>query len=421
MKTWLTYLAAAAMGLAFELVFKESAAFITCMNFMANVVLRLGIFVVFPLVLFSMTSGTASLTREKGRTSFVWLSSIFWALITSAILSIVAVLLFRIFPAAFPATSSSPATAEQAASLYQVLSSSTSTRLSAANPLSINAFLNLFKSSDCLLPIMALALILGYAIRPTSEVLRPAYITMNSLSEAMFRLAKKISRFLWIGVFFLSGVWFDTLWTDGTVFVSWKFIVLCCIVGFGVLLVFLPLLYAILTGFRRNPYRQIKRLLSAGTAGFFSVNYLFGESTLYTNCRINLGIQKSVVATALPIHSIITRGGSALVSSMCACSLIYAVNGVLPTPLQVITIALACTLASFICFVHSGYEVVFATSFALGLLKVNISGAEFAILGILPLLNGIAILFDVLLAGLGASFTACHLKADCHIREKDNV
>ncbi len=421
MKAWLTYMAAAAMGLACELVFKDSVFFVSSMNFMANLFMNLGVFVVFPLVLFSMMAGTASLTREKGKTSYVWLSSFFWALITTVLLAVVASLLFRVFPAAFPMTSSSLATAEQASTLYQALANSTSTRLSAANPITYNAFLNLFKSSDCLLPLMFLALVMGYAIRPTSEVIRPIYITMNALSEAMFRLARKISKFLWIGIFFISGMWFDTLWTDGTVFSAWRLVVLCCLVAFALLLIVLPLIYAILTGFRRNPYRQIKRLLSAGTAAFFSVNYLFCQSTLYTDCRVNLGIQKSVVSTTLPIHSIITKGGSALVSTMCACSLVYAVNGVMPTAVQTITIALACTLASFICFIHAGYEVVFATSFALSLLKVNVAGAEFAILGLLPLLNGIAIMFDIFLAGLGTSFTACHLKADCHMREKDNV
>ena len=65
MKTWLTYLAAAAMGLAFELTFKNSEFYLTVITFMADVVLKLGIFIVFPLAFFTMTSGTASLTRKK--------------------------------------------------------------------------------------------------------------------------------------------------------------------------------------------------------------------------------------------------------------------------------------------------------------------------------------------------------------------
>ena len=421
MKTWLTYLAAAAMGLAFELTFKNSEFYLTVITFMADVVLKLGIFIVFPLAFFTMTSGTASLTRKKGQNSYVWLSTILWATFTTLVLSVVASLLFRAFPAAFPSTTTTPGNAQQASELSAVLASSTLTRLSAANPLSVNAFFNFIKSSDCLLPIILISLIFGYAIRPTSEIIRPAYITLNSISEMMFRLAKKVSQLLWIGIFFISGVWFHHLWTDATVFYSWRFVVLCCIIGFSMLLVVIPLIYAIMTGFRRNPYRQLVRLISSGVASFFSVNYLFSQSTLYTDCRINLGIQKSVVSSALPLHSIITKGGSALISSMCTCSLVYAATGVVPTALQTVTLAMACTLASFICSIHAGYEVVFITTYALGLLNVNVAGAQFAIIGMLPLINGMALLFDVILAGLGTSFTACHLNADCYITPRDNI
>ena len=421
MKTWLTYLAAAAMGLAFELTFKNSGFYLSFITFMADVVLKLGIFIVFPLAFFTMTSGTASLTRKKGQNSYVWLSTILWAAFTTLVLSVVAGLLFRVFPAAFPSTTTTPGDTQQASELSAILANSTLSRLSAANPLSVNSFFNFIKSSDCLLPIILISLVFGYAIRPTSEIIRPAYITLNSISEVMFRLAKKVSQLLWIGVFFIAGVWFHHLWTDATVFYAWRFVVLCCVIGFSMLFVVIPLIYAIMTGFRRNPYRQLVRLLSSGVASFFSVNYLFSQSTLYTDCRINLGIQKSVVSTALPLHSIMTKGGSALISSMCTCALIFTANGVAPTALQTVTIAMACTLASFICSIHAGYEVVFITTYALGLLNVNVAGAQFAIIGMLPLINGMALMFDVILAGLGTSFTACHLNADCFITQRDNV
>ena len=86
-----------------------------------------------------------------------------------------------------------------------------------------------------------------------------------------------------------------------------------------------------------------------------------------------------------------------------------------------ITISFACTIVSFTCCLHAGYEVLFGTVFALRILNVDISGAELAVLGLLPLLNGIALLFDVILSGLGTSFTAFYLKADCHVRSGDTV
>ena len=421
MKTWLTYLAAAAMGLAFELTFRDSLFFVSSMNFMADVVMKLGAFIVFPLAFFTMASGTASLSRRRGRTSFVWLSTLFWALLTSLVLSLCAALVFRFLPEAFPETSTTPAAADQYNSLYSSLYSMTASKLVSANPLSFNAFLNFVKSGDCLIPVILLALVFGYALRPTTQVIRPAYITLNSISEAMFRLARLVARFLWIGIFFLSGSWFYSIFKDGSVHYSSRFLILCIVVALVVLLGALPLIFSVATSFKRNPYKQISRLISAAVASFFSVNYLFSQSTLYTDCRTNLGIQKNIVSAALPLHSVLTKGGSALVSTVCTCSLIYAINGSLPTLLQTVTVAFACTLVSFICCIHAGYEVLFCVTFALGLLDLNLSGKEFSLIGLLPLINGIALMIDTMLAGLGTSFTACHLKSDCDIVGKDTV
>ncbi len=421
MKTWLTYLAAAAMGLAFQVNFKESSFFYETMNFMANLTLKMGIFMVFPLVLVTMTAGTASLKREKGANGFVWISTICWSLLTTVLLSISAALLFKVFPIAFPSTSTSTVSAETATQLVTTLSQSTVNKLNSANPLSVNLFLNLIKTSDCLIPVIFVALILGYAMRPTTEVIRPAYMVLNSLSEVMFRLVKKISQILWIAVFFISGMWYETLWADRTIFHSWRWVVMFCIVGFGTLLIIIPLIYAIATGFKRNPYKQIRRLLSASTAAFFSVNYMFSMPTLYTDCRINLGVHKRVVATALPLHSVITKGGSAMIGTLCSCSLVLAVSGRMPTTTELITIALACTLVSYVSCLHAGYEVLFCSAMAMSLINSDYSSMAVSILGVLPMMNGIALLFDTLLAGLGTSFTAVYLNADCNIREKDIV
>ncbi|MBO6000151.1 MAG: cation:dicarboxylase symporter family transporter [Spirochaetales bacterium] len=421
MKTWLTYLAAAAMGLAFELTFRDSLFFVSSMNFMADVVMKLGAFIVFPLAFFTMAAGTASLSRRRGRTSFVWLSTIFWAILTSLVLSVCAALVFRIIPTVFPATSTTPSASNQYSALTSGLYSSTAARLVSANPLSVNAFFNFIKSSDCLLPVIFIALIFGYAVRPTTEVIRPAYITLNSISETMFRLARLVARFLWIGLFFLSGAWFYSIFKDGSVHYSWRFLILCILLALVVLFGAIPLIYSLATGFKRNPYKQIARLIPASVAAFFSVNYLFSQSALYTDCRTNLGIHKNIVSTTLPLHSVLTKGGSALVSTMCTCSLIFGITGSLPTVLQTVTVAFACTLVSFVSCLHAGYEVLFTVSFALGLLDLNLSGTEFSVIGLLPLLNGLALMIDVMLAGLGTSFTACHLKSDCDIVKEDTV
>ena len=94
----------------------------------------------------------------------------------------------------------------------------------------------------------------------------------------------------------------------------------------------------------------------------------------------------------------------------------------MPSATQTITIALACTAVSFASSLHAGYEVLFCVSCALGLIGgTNTSDDMSSLIGMLPLLNGTALLFDTMLSGLGTSFTACNLNADCNIVEKDTV
>ncbi|MCF0238598.1 MAG: dicarboxylate/amino acid:cation symporter [Sphaerochaetaceae bacterium] len=421
MKTWLSYLGAAAMGLAIQVLFKDNVAFYSIMANISAIMITLGAFIVFPMVLFTMASGTASLGKTKGENSFVWVTTIFWAIFTTLLMAAIGALAFNLFPATFPITTTVPSSTAEASALFENLASITGSKISANNPIAVNSFTNLFKSSDCFLCIIVLALVFGYAARPTTEVMRPAYQVLNSVSEVMFRLARQIAKLLWIGIFFIAGSWFAALWYDKTIFFSYRFVILLVIASAICLLVLIPFVFCLFTGFKRNPYRQILRLISAATASFFSVNYLFSQTVLYTDCRINLGIQKKVVSTALPLHSLITKGGTAMLSTLCSCSLCYTVYGSMPTITDCIAIAIACSLVSFICCLHAGYEVLFASSFAFSLMNGNFAGYEFAIVGILPVLNGLALLFDTVLSGLGTSYTAYKMKADSNIREADTV
>ena len=65
--------------------------------------------------------------------------------------------------------------------------------------------------------------------------------------------------------------------------------------------------------------------------------------------------------------------------------------------------------------------MLFCASCALGLIGADVSNGTASLIGMLPLVNGIALLFDTMLSGLGTSFTACNLNADCNIVEEDTV
>lgn len=399
MKTWITYLAATAMGLAATLLFGETAAFQQLMYVISSLLVQFGGLILFPLVFVGFTAGIASLRKDARGGTFAW-TTVLWSLCTTFLLAIVGAVIFHLLPVAFPATSSAGANTSVINSIGVGSLSKLFSGIFQQNP-----FYTLAISDGFLLPVIFLALILGYAIKPNVEVIRPAYVVINSFSEVMFRLAHIFTRIGYIFIAFFSASWFSMLWKDGTVFIAIPFMITFLVSIGVVILIILPLVYCCFTKFKKNPYRDIYRLTAPALAGLFSANIIFAGPSLIASTRHNLGAQKRISATAVPLYTIIGRGGSALIATFSVCSLLYAAMGAVPTWGVVLTVGATCALISFGSSMHLGYEVVFITVVALRMLNVNLYGAEMTLFGLLPLLNGAGILVDTLIGGLGTSAT----------------
>lgn len=399
MKTWITYLAAAAMGLAATLLFGETVAFQQLMYIISNLLVQFGGLILFPLVFVGFTAGVASLRKDAKGGVLAW-TTILWSLCTTFLLAVVGAVVFHLLPAAFPATSSAGANTAFINSIGVGSLSQVFSRIFQQNP-----FYTLAISDGFLLPMILLALILGYAIKPNVEVIRPAYVVMNSFSEVMFRIAHIFTCIGYIFIAFFSASWFSMLWQDGTIFVAIPFMITFLATVSIVILLVIPFIYSCFTKFKRNPYRDLYRLLSPALAGLFSGQIIFAGPSLIACTRHNLGAQKRVAGTAIPLYTIIGRGGSALIATVSVCSLLYAAMGGVPSWSIVLAVAAMCALVSYGSSLHLGYEVVFITVVAVRLLNINLYGAEMTLFGLLPLLNGAGILIDTLIGGLGASAT----------------
>ena len=101
MKTWSTYTVAFILGLATCLLFNPMAGVLDIFKEITSYLLSLSVFIFSPLVLFSFTSGIASLGKDKlgGRFSDRFVT---WTLLTSILLPLFAGICFLIFPVAFP-------------------------------------------------------------------------------------------------------------------------------------------------------------------------------------------------------------------------------------------------------------------------------------------------------------------------------
>ncbi|NBK24034.1 MAG: dicarboxylate/amino acid:cation symporter, partial [Spirochaetia bacterium] len=269
MKTWISYLAATALGLAATLLFGESGIFQQLMYTITALLVQLGGFVLIPLVFFGFSSGIASLRKDSKGGVFAR-TTILWSLLTTVFLVAASALVFRFFPSNFPASTTA---GTDASVLSMVAPQSLSTLFESMLP--VNPFYTLANAESFLLPVLIIALVFGYFLKPNVEVIRPAYVTMNSLSETMFRLARAFSTTGHLFVFFASSYFFSHLQSEGTIFVAERFLLMLLGSTLIVLLGLLPLLFALVTAFKVNPYKVLYRMIAPASAALFTGSIFF--------------------------------------------------------------------------------------------------------------------------------------------------
>ena len=352
----------------------------------------------------TIASGTASLRKNRlgGRTVRI---TIFWAVVTTLILSLLGVILANGIPQIFPVSSSA------GGNYTEVLNSFTSS----IDALDAGSIIGKF-----FLPLVFAAFILGAALTPSSDVIRPAYTVMNSFSEAVYRIQRTAAYFGAFYVYVAGTAFFLNIWQEKTAFVSPEPFVALALSVLLVIMVVLPLLYAIFTGFRKNPYGVVGRGLAGLLTAFLSSNIyassLMGESL----SRSNMGIQKRISSTATPLSILIARGGTAFVSTLTTVTLLKTLGAEIST-FALVILALTISGLSLVSSFFPGVEIAVVSVFAIRFLNINVYGAEAAIVALLPILNGFAVMIDVLISFMASAIVGARTKTDAKIPLKDTI
>ena len=404
METWLTYLAAFLMAGATAYTFSSSTPLLKMMSAATSFLTGVAALLFLVVSFVTIASGTASLRKNRlgGRTVRI---TIFWAVVTTLILSMLGVILANGIPQIFPVSSSA------GGNYTEVLSSFTSS----TDALDSGSIIGKF-----FLPLVFAAFILGAALTPSSDVIRPAYTVMNSFSEAVYRIQRTAAYFGAFYVYVAGTAFFLNIWQEKTAFVSPKPFVALALSVLLVIMVVLPLLYSIFTGFRKNPYGVVGRGLAGLLTAFLSSNIyassLMGESL----SRSNMGIQKRISSTATPLSILIARGGTAFVSTLTTVTLLKTLGAEIST-FALVILALTISGLSLVSSFFPGVEIAVVSVFAIRFLNINVYGAEAAIVALLPILNGFAIMIDVLISFMASAIVGARTKTDAKIPLKDTI
>jgi Na+/H+-dicarboxylate symporter len=413
MKTWIIYLVATLMGLATTLLLGQFPAYGTFIQSASNVLIQFGGFILFPIVFFTFASGIASLRKDKmgGRVAS---STIIWTILPTLLLTILGSLFFVLLPTKFPASSSAGA---GTSAVLEFIRTTLEYTKSSLNP--VNPFYTLASSQGMILPICIISFILGYFLKPNSDIIRPAYVTMNSFSEVMYRISSAFAIYGFAFVYIIVASFFMQLQTDASIFVSPRFVFTILLLANISLFGILPLIYGLLTGFKSNPYRILYRTLGAQISAFFSGSILFSTPMLYSLTRNNLGIQKRIASTTIPITSMFAKGGSAMISVFTILSLIYSATGGLPEVSIIIFIILCSFFVSLISSVFLGFGVFFITYVTMKIVGIDLANAEMSLVGILPLLSGLGAILDSYISTLCTASTSFWLETEVDVPYED--
>ena len=404
METWLTYIAALLMAGVTAFTFSFSTSLMNIMSTIASFMTGLAALLFLVTSFITISAGTASLRKDHIEKKALG-ASLLWAAVTTLCLSFLGTFLASFFPAVFPVSST-------AGGEYQeILSSFTST----IDILNAGSILSKF-----FIPVALAAVVFGLSITPSSDVIRPAYAVMNSFSEAMYRIQRTLTYFGGLYIYVTATAFFLGIWNEKTAFVAPEPFISLLIGVLIVVLVVLPLLFAIFTKFKVNPWGVVGRSSAGMITGFISSNIYVSALIGEPISRSNLGIQKRISSTSTPLAVIVSRGGTAFVSTAVVITLLTTLGAEISTSAAVaiaVTVAVLSLLSSF----SAGFEVVVVCTLLFKTLNINVYGAEAAIIALLPILNGCAILIDTLIALMTSSIIGVWTKTNVKIPLKDTI
>ena len=415
MKTWITYIAAILMGLATALLFGDAAYASGILSALSSFLVSLGTFITIPVIVFTLPSGIASLAKNRkgGRTA---LAVILWSIAAAILLSAAAAIIYAINPVQFPVTST-------AGSAPGALSNHVSYMLSASGSslYPMNAFWSIATATYFIVPVLIISWILGLAIKPSADIIRPAYTVMNSFAEVMYRVSRTYTVYGFFLAYIASASLFIDVYQEKTLFAAPGYAKLMAIVFAISVLIILPLLFGIFTRFKKNPYRILYRSAAAVIAGFATGNIVTTIPMNESIARQNNGIQKRVASSAIPFFAVIGRGGSAAMAVISILPLFQATTGSMPEAAVIAIIAGTAALISLASSAAIGTEIALITVLSLNIHGINLYGAENALIAILPLLGGFATALDAYSAALGSAVAASFIDTDTDIPYNDII
>lgn len=305
MKVWIKYLIGVALGIAAAFILPvENAAFASFLSFITELFIRFGRYIVIPL-LFT----TAIVSINKLHSSKLMTKTTLWtfAIIIVASLILTLVGLLSILIVRLPRI---PITVDVVTDVYHI-----NVKEMILSLFPTSAF-EAVKDGSFLLVSFVLAFLIGWESAAEETAFKPIFALADSLSKLFYNLSVFFTEIMSVCMVAIVCTWtvtyFDIIASGIYTPMIWMFICdLLIVIG-----VIYPLILRFLCHDPR-PYKVLYASLAPMILSFFSGDTNLVITLCNRHAKDSLGIRRRCRGFTYPLFAIFSRGGSALVSSIC--------------------------------------------------------------------------------------------------------
>jgi aerobic C4-dicarboxylate transport protein len=384
MKIWIKLLLGSLIGLALGLFLPAAAQGV--LDSVADVLLGVGRYAIFPLVFFSVGVGVSELRQEK-RLVRVYASIVKYLALAAAVLVLIGIVSVLIFP---PERVPIAVEADRALQPVSVLDG-----LRSVFPR--NLFTVLARGGEFLLPVVVLAFLLGVNLDFDRQLTRPIAQLFDSLSRIFYHLNSLVVELFGIALIVLAAAWIMRVAHAEPGTYRQILIILAvdvALVAFGV---FPGALY--LLGVK-SPYRWLYASLAPGLAGLFTGDQYLGLGVLSKHGKESLGVPRSIGSSVYAVSACLGRAGSAMVAAVSFMLVLRSYSQIEVSFLQVLWVVGASFLVSFVLGAVPGQGAYFAVFMLCSLYGKGLQEGYLVLKAIAPL----AVAFGAFIDVLGAAF-----------------
>ena len=396
MKIWIKLLAGSIIGVFLGFFLPSEASTTELFSYLTELVISIGRYAVFPLLLFSLAIGSFELKNDK-KVLRVYGRTLLYLVAASALLAIIgAVSVLLMAPERIPIV------------IEEEVAFATPTLKEILLLVFPRNLFQLFNDSGrFLLPLCFLSFFLGLNFTFDRLETRPAVQFFDSMSRIFYHVNTFVLEIMGLGMIALAGfLVMQTLSTPELELYSQLLLVLAIDTGVIVLGIYPGLLY-LLSG-RRNPYRWLYAVLGPAFAGIVSGDNYFSLGFLMQNGKENFGIPRKIGSATFPFFAIFGRAGTAMVSAVCFIVILKSYSSLGVTPADLVWVVLFSFLTSFTLGSVPGLGTFVALSSLCALYGSGYEEGYLILKPIASILVGVSVFLDVITSSFASMLVARH-------------